>query len=136
MTYLLSLVIFLPLVGALILAVFVPSNEKKADQNSKLTALFTSISTFLVSLVILFEFQPSEVGFQLVEEYEWLSGLYYRVGVDGISILFILLTTSIMPLVLAASWRIELRVKEYMICFLVLETLMIGVFCSLDLIMF
>ena len=136
MTYLLSLVIFLPFVGALALAIFVTSSGPIADQSSKITALFTSAATFLVSLVILFKFDPSNSGFQLVEEYEWLAGLNYRVGVDGISVLFVILTTGIMPLVFAASWNVKARVKEFMICFLVLETLMIGVFCSLDLIMF
>ncbi len=136
MTYLLSLVTCLPLVGAIVLAIFVPSYGPKTDQSSKVTALFTSIATFLVSLVILLKFDPSYTGFQLVEEYTWLAGLNYRVGVDGISVLFVILTTAVMPLVLASSWNVRSRVKEYMICFLVLETLMIGVFCALDLVMF
>ena len=136
MTYLLSLVTCLPLAGALVLAVFVTSNGPKTDQSAKVTALFTSIATFLVSLVILFKFDSTYSGFQLVEEYTWLVGLNYRVGVDGISVLFVILTTAIMPLVFASSWTVKSRVKEYMICFLVLETLMIGVFCALDLVMF
>ncbi len=136
MTYLLSLVIFLPLLGALVLAIFVTASGPKGDQSSKVTALFTSIATFLVSLVILLKFDPSNTSFQLVEEYKWLVGIYYRVGVDGISVLFVILTTAIMPLVVASSWKINYRVKEYMICFLVLETLMVGVFCALDLVMF
>jgi NADH-quinone oxidoreductase subunit M len=136
MTYLLSLVTFLPLMGALVISIFVPTNGSNAAINSKITALFTSIATFLISLVILFKFDPSNTGFQLVEEYNWLAGIKYKVGVDGISVLFVLLTTAIMPLVFAASWSINTRIKEYMIAFLVLETLMIGVFCALDLIMF
>ena len=136
MTYLLSLIIFLPLVGALVLAIFVKSSGPIADKNSKATALFTSTATFLISLVILLKFDPSNTEFQLVEEYSWLAGIQYKVGVDGISLLFVLLTTGIMPLVFAASWGVNARVKEYMICFLVLETLMVGVFCALDLVMF
>ena len=136
MTYLLSLVIFLPLVGALVMAVFLQSGGSNTETNSKSLGLFTSIATFLISLVILFKFDPSYTGFQLVEEYGWLAGLNYKVGVDGISVLFVLLTTSIMPLVFAASWGVKTRVKEYMIAFLILETLMVGVFCALDLVMF
>ena len=136
MTYLLSLVIFLPLVGALVMGVFVKSNGSSAETNSKITALFTSIATFLISLVILLKFDTANTGFQLVEEYTWLAGIKYKVGIDGISILFVLLTTAVMPLVFAASWNVKTRVKEYMIAFLILETLMIGVFCALDLVMF
>ena len=136
MTYLLSLVIFLPLVGAFVLAVFVTANGQKTNQSARATALFTSVATFLVSLVILLKFDASDTEFQLVEEYTWIAGLNYRVGVDGISVLFVILTTAVMPLVFASSLKIESRVKEYMICFLVLETMMIGVFCSLDIIMF
>ena len=136
MTYLLSLVIFLPLMGALVVAVFVKPSGPNSDTNSKITALFTSIATFLISLVILLKFDPSNTGFQLIEEYSWLAGIKYKVGIDGISVLFVLLTTAIMPLVFASSWGVGTRVKEYMIAFLILETLMIGVFCALDLVMF
>jgi NADH-quinone oxidoreductase subunit M len=92
--------------------------------------------TFIISLFVLFDFDPSNTGFQFVEESEWLLGLKYRLGVDGISILFVMLTTFMMPLVIAASWNVEKRVKEYMIAFLLLETLMLGVFMALDLILF
>ena len=136
MTYLLSLVIFLPLMGAVVVAVFVKSSGLNSDINSKITALVTSMATFLISLVILLKFDPANTGFQLVEEYDWLAGIKYKVGIDGISILFVLLTTAIMPLVFASSWNVKTRVKEYMIAFLILETLMIGVFCALDLVMF
>ena len=136
MTYLLSLVIFLPLMGALVMAVFVQSHGANAEINSKITALSTSTATFLISLVLLLKFDPSNTGFQLVEEYNWLAGIKYKVGIDGISVLFVLLTTAVMPLVFAASWGVKTRVKEYMISFLILETLMIGVFCALDLVMF
>jgi NADH-quinone oxidoreductase subunit M len=99
-------------------------------------ALFATSATFLVSLFILFGFDPANTGFQFVEEREWLLGLQYKMGVDGISVLFVMLTTFIMPLVIAASWDVTHRVKEYMIAFLLLETLMLGVFMALDLVLF
>ncbi len=136
MTYLLSLVTFLPLLGAIVLALFVRSGDMVSDKNAKAAALFTASATFLISLVILVRFDPAAADFQLVEEYNWLFGLKYKMGVDGISVLFIILTTAIMPLVFAASWKISYRVKEYMIAFLILETFMIGVFCALDLVIF
>lgn len=81
-------------------------------------------------------FDPANTGFQFVEERSWLGGLTYKMGVDGISVLFVMLITFIMPLTIAASWAVETRVKEYMIAFLVLETFMLGVFCALDLVLF
>ena len=82
------------------------------------------------------EFDPSDTGFQLVEQTDWLFGLTYKVGVDGISVLFVLLTTFLMPITIASCWGVTHRVKEYMIALLVLETLMIGVFVALDLVLF
>ncbi|MEM6307883.1 MAG: NADH-quinone oxidoreductase subunit M, partial [Pseudomonadota bacterium] len=90
----------------------------------------------VASLFILAGFDPGNTGFQFVEERDWLLGLQYKMGVDGISILFVLLTTFMMPLVVLASWDVTTRVKDYMIAFLMLETLMIGVFCALDLVLF
>ncbi len=136
MTYLLSLVTFLPITGALILSVFVRSGGVKSDQNSKIVAFFTSAATFFISLVVLLKFDKFNPNFQLVETYNWMGGFSYSLGVDGVSILFVLLTTAIMPLVFLSSWNITFRVKEYMIAFLILETLMIGVFCALDLVLF
>ena len=133
---LLSLVTFLPALAAAILAIFLRGEEAAAQRNAKRVALATTIVTFLVSLAILFEFDPSNTGFQFVEEREWLMGLKYKLGVDGISVLFVMLTTFMMPLVIAASWNVEHRVKEYMIAFLLLETLMLGVFMALDLVLF
>lgn len=133
---LLSLVTFLPAVAAVILAIFLRGEEAAAQRNAKLVALSTTVITFLVSLGILFEFDPSNTGFQFVEEREWLMGLKYKLGVDGISVLFVMLTTFMMPLVIAASWNVNTRVKEYMIAFLLLETLMLGVFMALDLVLF
>jgi NADH-quinone oxidoreductase subunit M len=92
--------------------------------------------TFLVSLFILIGFNPQDTGFQFVEERTWIMGLNYKMGVDGISILFVMLTTFLMPIVIASCWSVNTRVKEYMIAFLLLETLMLGVFMALDLVLF
>ena len=91
----------------------------------KRVAMFTTIATFLVSLLILAQFDAQNTNFQMVESYSWIMGLTYKLGVDGISILFVMLTTFMMPLVIWASWSLETRVKEYMIAFLLLETLML-----------
>jgi NADH-quinone oxidoreductase subunit M len=89
-----------------------------------------------VSLFILIGFNPQDTGFQFVEERTWIMGLNYKMGVDGISILFVMLTTFLMPIVIASCWSVNTRVKEYMIAFLLLETLMLGVFMALDLVLF
>ncbi|PYE84154.1 NADH-quinone oxidoreductase subunit M [Pseudoroseicyclus aestuarii] len=133
---LLSLTTFIPLLGAVILALFLRGDDVAAQRNAKWVALATTAFTFVVSLFILFGFDSSNPGFQFVEERQWLLGLTYKMGVDGISVLFVLLTTFLMPLVIASTWDVTTRVKEYMIAFLVLETLMIGVFVSLDLVLF
>jgi NADH-quinone oxidoreductase subunit M len=135
-TQLLSIITFLPAFAALILAVFLRGDDEAAQRNAKWLAMITTSVTFIVSLFVLFEFDPNDTGFQFVVEAEWLLGLKYRMGVDGISILFVMLTTFMMPLVILASWNVTARVKEYMIAFLVLETLMLGVFMALDLILF
>ncbi len=129
----LSIVTFLPLVGALFIALL----PREALQNIRYTALWTTLITFALSLLIWFNFDPATPGFQFVEEREWLGPIKYKMGVDGISMLFVILTTFLMPLCILASWEaIEDRVKEYMIAFLVLEALMVGVFCALDLVLF
>ena len=129
----LSIVTFLPLAGALFIALL----SREAVQNIRYTALWTTLITFVVSLLIWINFDPASSGFQFVEERDWLGTIKYKMGVDGISMLFVILTTFLMPLCILASWdAIEDRVKEYMIAFLVLETLMIGVFCALDLVLF
>ena len=135
-THLLSIITFMPAFAALILAVFLRGEDAAAARNAKWLAMITTSATFLISLFVLFDFDPSNTGFQFVEESEWLLGLKYRLGVDGISVLFVMLTTFMMPLVIAASWNVEHRVKEYMIAFLLLETLMLGVFMALDLVLF
>ncbi len=136
MSNLLSLVTFLPLVGALVLIVLLRGNDEMAQLNAKRLALLTTVATFLLSLALLGGYDPSDPGFQFMEQGTWLGGLSYRMGVDGISLPFVILTTLIMPICIYASWGIEKRVKEYMAMFLILETLIIGVFVSLDLILF
>jgi NADH-quinone oxidoreductase subunit M len=136
MNSLLSLITFLPMIGAVVLLLFLKGEDEMAQRNAKLLALFTTTATFLLSLFVLFGFDPSNTDFQFVEERAWLGGLTYKMGVDGISVLFVLLTTVLMPLTIAASWNVKVRVKEYMIAFLILETLMIGVFCALDIVLF
>ncbi|MBR9651281.1 NADH-quinone oxidoreductase subunit M [Thalassovita aquimarina] len=133
---LLSLVTFIPALAAAILALFLRGEDAAAQRNAKWLAMIATVVTFLVSLFILAEFDPSNTGFQFVEEHEWLLGMKYKMGVDGISVLFVLLTTFMMPLTIWASWGVEKRVKEYMIAFLLLETLMLGVFMALDLVLF
>ena len=136
MENLLSIITFLPLVAAAILALFLRGDDGAARRNAKWLALLATSATFLLSLFLLTGFDPADTGFQFVEEYDWILGLQYKMGVDGISVLFVLLTTFLMPITIAACWDVETRVKEYMIAFLVLETLMLGVFCALDLVLF
>jgi NADH-quinone oxidoreductase subunit M len=133
---LLSLTTFIPLLGAGILALFLRGDDAAAQRNAKWVALATTVFTFAVSLFILAGFKTDAAGFQFVEDRQWLLGMRYKMGVDGISLLFVMLTTFLMPLVIAACWDVTHRVKEYMIAFLVLETLMIGVFVALDLVLF
>ena len=136
MSNILTLVTFLPLIGALVLILVLRGEDAAAQLNAKVVALIATVATFLLSLVILGGFDASDTGFQFVEEGEWLLGLNYKLGVDGISVLFVMLTTFLMPIVIGASWGVTHRVKEYMAAFLVLETLMIGVFVSLDMVLF
>jgi len=129
----LSIVTFLPLVGAVIIGCL----NRDAKGNARWIALWTTTITFLISLLIWINFDNMSGAFQFVEERDWLDIMKYKMGVDGISMLFVILTTFLLPLCVISSWVvIQDRVKEYMIAFLVLETLMIGVFCSLDLILF
>jgi len=123
-------------VAAAILALFLRGDDAAARQNARWVALVATSATFLVSIFLLTGFDPADTGFQFVEEYDWILGLKYKLGVDGISVLLVMLTTFLMPLTIAACWPVEHRVKEYMIAFLLLETLMLGVFCALDLVLF
>lgn len=136
MTNILSIITFTPAVAALVMALFLSGNDAVAQRNAKFLALFATGVTFLLSLFVIWGFVPEKDGFQFVEEYNWIFGLKYKMGVDGISVLLIMLITFMMPLTIASCWSVSERVKEYMIAFLVLETLMLGVFCTLDLVLF
>ncbi len=129
--------IILPLVGAGFILCLRGESEAVLG-NARWAALLTTLITFLLSLWAWKMFDPASAAFQLVEQKNWLgAGLVYKLGVDGISMPFVLLTTFLVPFCILASWEsITVRVKEYMIAFLVLETLMIGVFCALDLVLF
>jgi len=132
----LSVVTFLPLAGALFLAFL---NEDEAGvRNARWVAMWTTLITFAISLILIWRFDPSTADFQFVEKRPWLGGaINYSMGVDGISLPFVILTTGLMPICILASWTaIQHRVREYMIAFLVLETLMVGTFCALDLVLF
>ncbi|MEL7543834.1 MAG: NADH-quinone oxidoreductase subunit M [Pseudomonadota bacterium] len=135
---LLSAVTFLPLLGALFIFTMVQGDDAAAQRNARWVALYTTLGTFALALFLWWNFDPSTADFQFVEDRAWLGdNIRYKMGVDGISVLFVVLTAFLMPICVLASWEsISTRVKEYMIAFLVLETLMIGVFCALDLILF
>ncbi len=134
----LSLTVFLPLIGAGIV-LLIRDEPEIAARNARWVTLWTSLFTFALSLLLWYGFDTSTAEFQFVDEVQWIPdfGIVYRLGVDGISLFFVLLTTFLTPLCVLASWRaITSRVKEYMIAFLVLETAMIGVFSALDLVLF
>ncbi|MFY9658352.1 MAG: NADH-quinone oxidoreductase subunit M [Methylocystis sp.] len=128
---------FLPLVGAAFILTQ-RGDDAATLRNIRWAALFTTLAVFALSLVVWQRFDATSAAFQLVEERPWFgSGIVYKMGVDGFSMPFVLLTTFLMPFAILASFEsIEKRVAEYMIAFLVLETLMIGVFCALDLVLF
>ena len=136
-SWILSGLLLLPLVAALFV-LLLPGETESTKRNARWIALFATLVTFILSLVAWGRFNPAEPGFQLLEERDWFSHvILYKLGVDGISMPFVLLTTFLMPICIVASWTsIQSRVKSYMICFLVLETLMIGVFVALDLVLF
>src|SRR5690606_34809570 len=107
------------------------------DRNAKWTALWFTLGTLAASILMLLRFEPAEAGFQMVEDLPWLGVIGYRLGVDGISILFVVLTAFLMPICIAASWHsIEKRLTQYLAAFLILETMMIGVFVARDLVLF
>jgi NADH-quinone oxidoreductase subunit M len=136
MNNLLSLITFLPAVAAVVLALFLRGNDAAAQRNAKWLALIATTATLLISLILLKDFDPANTGMQFVEEATWIAGLKYKLGVDGISVLFVLLTTFLMPITILSCWGVTDRVKDYMIAFLLLETLMLGVFMALDLVLF
>ena len=133
----LSSITFLPLIGAFF--IFLTRSEKnQSDKNSIYLSLFTSFTNFFLALFLWYSFDPTTYDFQFVEEISWISGfIKFKFGIDGISILFILLTTFITPIcIISCINSIKTRLKEFLIALLVLETFMIGVFCSLDLVVF
>ncbi len=135
---LLSLVTFLPLVGAAFI-LFIRGEPEIVAQNSRSVALWTALVTFLLSILVWANFDPAQPGFQMVEKSPWLLGLgvNYYVGVDGISLWFVLLSTLLTLICIIGSWHsVQERVKEYMIAFLVMTTLMVGVFVALDIVLF
>ena len=129
-------IILLPTVGAIF--IFFTKSSSNKNQSSKNLALFVSLANFILSLYLWFMFDNSKSDFQFIESYEWIAGFAnYKVGIDGISILFIVLTTFITPIcIISCINSVKDRVKEFLIAILVLETFMIGVFCSLDLVIF
>jgi NADH-quinone oxidoreductase subunit M len=140
MTGILSLTTYAPLIGVaaiLILRFFGKADDAKTLNSAKWIALFTTLATLALSIVLVAGFDRSNPGFQFVEDIPWFAGLHYSMGIDGISVLFVLLTAFLMPLCIVASWKsIDKRLLEYLVAFLVLETLVIGVFCALDIILF
>ncbi len=136
---LLSLITFLPLVGVLFIFLARADDEERLASNVRMVALWTSLITFLLSLLVWFGFETGTAEFQFVEQVEWLPefGIGYHMGVDGISMPFVLLSTLLTPICILASWdAVKHRVREYMIAFLVLETMMVGMFCALDFVTF
>jgi len=134
----LSLVTFLPLVGALFI-LFVRGDAETVARQSRFVALWTTLLVFVLSLFIWFGFEAGTAEFQFVERFDWLPQyrIGYHMGVDGISMLFVILATFLMPICILASWEsIEKMVREYMIAFLILETMMVGMFCALDMVLF
>lgn len=135
---LLTITTFLPLVGALFILA-IRGEPDVVARNSRNVALLTAIATLLVSLLAWAQFDSTTAAFQLVDKAPWLPGLNinYHMGVDGISLFFVLLSTLLTPLCILSSYgAVKTRVKEYMIAFLVLETMMVGMFCALDLVLF
>ncbi|MBR0783814.1 NADH-quinone oxidoreductase subunit M [Bradyrhizobium iriomotense] len=132
----LSVTTFLPVVGALI--VYLSRGDDEASRrNSRWIALWTTLITFAVSVILVMRFDPANPDFQFVEKANWLAtGITYHMGVDGISLPFVILTTALMPFCIIASWKVTSRVREYMMAFLILETLMVGTFSALDLVLF
>ncbi len=136
--HLLSVLIFLPLAGAFFI-LLIPGSGEVAQRNARRTALWVSVFTFLLSLFLWAGFDTTTAAFQFEERASWIPSLNinYHLGVDGISVLFVLLTTLLTPICVLASWNsVKVRVKEYMIAFLILETMMVGMFSSLDIVIF
>ena len=133
----LSAIIFIPFIGAFFIFI-TNGNQKNVEKNSKNVAIFTSIVNFFLSIFLWFSFDSSKSDFQFVEKKVWIEGFFnFHLGVDGISILFILLTTFITPIcIFSGIQSIKFKIKEFLIAVLLMQTLMLGVFCSLDLVVF
>ncbi|TAH33076.1 MAG: NADH-quinone oxidoreductase subunit M [Alphaproteobacteria bacterium] len=134
----LSVLTFLPLFGA-VLIFLLRGTPDQVERNSRWTALWTSIITFILSLLMWHNFDGAKADYQFVEKAPWISslGIDYHLGVDGISIFFVILSALLTVICVIASWQsVEKRVREYMIAFLILETFMIGMFCALDMVLF
>src|SRR5262245_56263232 len=134
----LSVITFLPLVGALFIMLLPGGDDAGSKRNARWVAWWVTVVDLAISVLLASRFAPASAEFQFVEKRPWLAGtITYHMGVDGISLPFVILTTALMPLCILASWRvIETRVKEYMVALLVLEALMVGTFCALDLVLF
>ncbi|PDT75698.1 NADH-quinone oxidoreductase subunit M [Bradyrhizobium sp. C9] len=134
----LSVTTFLPAVGAILVYLLARGGDETASRTARWIALWTTLITFAVSLILVARFDPAQSDFQFVEKTSWLAtGITYHMGIDGISLPLIILTTAIMPLCIIASWKsVTQRVSEYMMAFLILETLMVGTFSALDLVLF
>ncbi|MGQ3214040.1 MAG: NADH-quinone oxidoreductase subunit M [Shinella sp.] len=133
----LSAVTFLPLVGVALL-LLTREDSPYGRRNILNVSLLTTVFTFVLSLWVWYSFDNANPGFQMVEKAEWLgTGISYHLGVDGISVLFVVLSAFLMPFCVLASWHsVEKRLREYMIAFLLLEVFMVGVFVSLDIVLF
>ena len=133
----LSAIIFIPLIGA-IFVLLSRGNLKNTEKNAKYVAIFSTLVNFLLTIFLWYSFDPTTPNFQFIEKRDWLNGfINFQLGIDGISILFILLTTFIAPIcVFSGISSIKFKIKEFLIAILLMETLMLGVFCSLDLVIF
>lgn len=134
----LSLLTFLPLIGALFILA-IRGRKEIAERNARCVALYTSVFTFALSTYMAMQFDGASAEFQFVENVPWFPalGISYHMGIDGISLFFILLSTFLTPVCILASWKsITSRVKEFMVAFLVLETFMVGTFSALDSVLF
>src|SRR6201988_3734509 len=134
----LSITTFLPIFGVALIYVMARGSDESANATARWIALWTTLVTFGVSLILVMRFDPAQTDFQFVEKASWLAtGINYHMGVDGISLPFVVLATALLPFCIIASWKaIQTRVPEYMMAFLVLETLMVGTFSALDLVLF
>ncbi|NBX03273.1 MAG: NADH-quinone oxidoreductase subunit M [Alphaproteobacteria bacterium] len=135
----LTILMLLPLIGAVMIAFFARGDNEKSANEARYIALFTTLITFAASLLLWAGFKPDTADYQFVEKFAWFEGLKidYHLGIDGISLFMVLLTTLLMPICILCSWTsVQKRVRAYMVNFLILETFVIGVFCALDAVLF